>query len=95
MRRDPRGAVHLCWVSNATRSSRPQPYHGFWRLTRYIHSPPGGEYEHPPPIHAPTATEHYTTAVPAQPTHEGTTESCGKYTEVRAGDSCSTVVFRE
>ncbi|ROT42461.1 hypothetical protein SODALDRAFT_374791 [Sodiomyces alkalinus F11] len=64
-------------------------------LTRHIHSPPGGEYEHPPPIHAPTATEHYTTAVPAQPTHEGTTESCGKYTEVRAGDSCYTVVFRE
>ncbi|GJC90661.1 lysM domain-containing protein ARB_01155/01156 [Colletotrichum liriopes] len=57
--------------------------------------PPGGKYEFPPPVHAPTSASYYTTATPALPTHAGTTDGCGKYHDVRAGDTCYGIALRE
>lgn len=58
-------------------------------------SPPGGEYEFPSPVFAPTSASYYTTATPALPTHTGTTENCGKYYDTRPGDTCNVIVLLE
>ncbi|KAI9147048.1 LysM domain-containing protein [Paramyrothecium foliicola] len=66
------------------------------RGDQYIcEGPPGGVYEFPPPVHAPTQTSYYTTATPALPTHSGTTQDCGKFYDVSAGDTCEGIAFQE
>jgi hypothetical protein len=58
-------------------------------------SPQGGIYVPPPPVHASptTSAKYFTTALPAHPTHPGTTENCGKYYEVDAGETCQSLAF--
>ncbi|KAK4227288.1 hypothetical protein QBC38DRAFT_526936 [Podospora fimiseda] len=65
-------------------------------LGQYIcANPPGGIYIPPPPVHAPaSATEYYSTAQPARPTHIGTTYSCGKFFDVDPGDTCQEIVLQ-
>ncbi|KAK2758674.1 hypothetical protein FQN54_003364 [Arachnomyces sp. PD_36] len=61
----------------------------------YCAGPPGGDFEFPPPVYAPTSTAYYTTATPAFPTSEGTIEDCGKYHDVKSGENCNTIALRE
>lgn len=57
--------------------------------------PPGGEYQKPGLIHAPTGTaKYYATATPPAPTATGTTSSCGKYHTAESGDTYNGIIFR-
>lgn len=54
---------------------------------------PGGTWPSPTAtITAPTGTSaYYTTATAAYPTQNGTTNSCGKYHQVKSKDTCGTL----
>ncbi|KAJ6133732.1 hypothetical protein N7523_000054 [Penicillium sp. IBT 18751x] len=81
----------LAWNSNIQGSCG-----GVANGQRVCMEAPGGTWTAPSvTITAPTGTDlYYTTATPAYPTQNGTTESCGKYYQVVSGDDCATVNVR-
>ncbi|KAL5041073.1 hypothetical protein BDW71DRAFT_201664 [Aspergillus fruticulosus] len=65
------------------------------RVNQVQRVPPGGRFKATGLIAAPTgASEYYTTAIPAEPTQTGTTESCGRYYKVSSGDTCNAIALR-
>ncbi|KAL4936505.1 hypothetical protein BDV06DRAFT_216622 [Aspergillus oleicola] len=65
------------------------------QVQRVCKGPPGGRYKATGVIAVPTgASEYYTTAIPAEPTQTGTTESCGRYYKVSSGDTCNAIALR-
>ncbi|KAL4941851.1 hypothetical protein BDV06DRAFT_212346 [Aspergillus oleicola] len=64
-------------------------------VQRVCKGPPGGRFKSSGVISAPTgASEYFTTAIPAEPTQAGTTNSCGRYYKVVSGDTCNSIALR-
>ncbi|KAF2794926.1 carbohydrate-binding module family 18 protein [Melanomma pulvis-pyrius CBS 109.77] len=90
-------------ISNSTRKVSAEQFFG-WNSNiqgscddlaidqRICTSPPGGHWSTNVTIIAPTtAGSYYTTATPLYPTQSGSVENCGRYVEIKDGDTCNLV----